>query len=345
MIEFRKTFLKESSSIQEAVKVINEAPAKIALVIDNNEKLIGIVTDGDVRRGILQGYTLDESVSKIMNNDPKVATPTTPKSELSNILDSHDIDVIPILDENETILSLYTKEKNLFKQDTPIFLLAGGLGTRLGSLTKDCPKPMLRIGEKPILQIIIEQFKSHGYTKFYISVNYKSKVIKDYFKDGSDFGISINYVEENVPLGTAGSLKFIEHETRPIIAMNGDVLTTVNFEELLKFHNEQNSDFTICTREYSHQIPFGVINSSNDGEITITEKPIHKHQVNAGIYVVSPKVLSYIEKGERVDMPQLLKSLPRSETKVFAFPIHEYWLDVGRVQEFEKAQTDYHRIF
>lgn len=224
--------------------------------------------------------------------------------------------------------------------------MAGGLGTRLRPLTQDIPKPLLKVGNKPILETIIKNFANHGFVNITISLNYKGEMIKDYFGDGSNFGVNIDYVEENMRLGTAGALSLIENKpNEAFFVMNADLLTDVNFSHLLDFHSFSNSDATMCVREYEYQVPYGVIEVEESNVTSIVEKPIQKFFVNAGIYVLSPKVFDYIPKNEFYDMPTLFNTFIEKEKRVISFPIHEYWLDIGRMSDFEQAQSEYFRVF
>ena len=224
--------------------------------------------------------------------------------------------------------------------------MAGGLGTRLRPLTQDTPKPLLKVGDKPILQTIIESFAKYGFEDIVISVNYKSHMIKDYFGDGSQFGVKISYIDEDKRLGTAGALSLLNDKPKePFFVMNGDLLTNVNFEKFLDFHTFENSIASMAIREHEFQIPYGVI-QTNGAKITdIKEKPIQKFFVNSGIYILSPQTLDYIPKDEFFDMPTLFNKLIEDNKNVLSFPIHEYWLDIGRMEELQKAQSEYFGVF
>ena len=224
--------------------------------------------------------------------------------------------------------------------------MAGGLGTRLRPLTQDTPKPLLKVGNKPILETIIENFAKYGFVNITISVNYKADMIKEYFGDGSALGVNIDYIEESKRLGTAGALSLIkERPQEPFFVMNADLLTNVNFEHLLDFHLLERSVATMCVREYDYQVPYGVIETDGSLITSIKEKPLHKFFVNAGIYTLSPQVFEYIPKDEFYDMPTLFEDIIANNLKSVSFPIHEYWLDIGRMEEFEQAQNEYNEVF
>jgi NDP-sugar pyrophosphorylase family protein len=227
-----------------------------------------------------------------------------------------------------------------------VVLMAGGLGTRLAPLTDNCPKPLLKVGNKPILETIIENFISHGFKRFYLSVNYKAEMIEEYFGDGSRWGAEIRYLREDKKMGTAGALGLIpEPLTQPFLVMNGDLLTKVNFSQLLNFHQEQNAHATMCVREYDFQVPYGVVSVDKHRIKSIEEKPVHRFFVNAGIYVLDPEAVSLIPADMPYDMTSLFEQMTANEREVIAFPVREYWLDIGHRDDFERAAGDFARIF
>jgi NDP-sugar pyrophosphorylase family protein len=226
-----------------------------------------------------------------------------------------------------------------------VVLMAGGRGQRLKPLTDLCPKPLLRIGDKPILEIILENFVSQGFRNFFISVNYMAEKVEGHFGDGARFGANITYLRENEPLGTAGALTMLPELDLPFLVMNGDLLTKVNFAHLLDFHTEKKAAATMCVRPYTSQIPYGVVHVDEHKLVRIEEKPTQTVFVNAGIYALSPQALAHIPVGRPFDMPALFESLMAKGQKTLAFPVREYWIDIGRVGDYEQAQTDYTRHF
>lgn len=340
--------LRENSTIKEALQIINQGAIQIALVVDENDRLVGTLTDGDIRRGLLKNYTLDDSINDLYFKNPITSLNSESKEKIIQKAIKNQIYQIPIVDENNIlvdIVNLATLLKTTNKRNR-VILMAGGLGTRLRPLTEDTPKPMLKVGNKPILETIIKNFASHGFVNITISLNYKGDIIKDYFKDGSDFGVNIDYIEENSRLGTAGALSLLKDKpNEPFFVMNGDLLTDVNFSNLLDFHSFANANATMCVREYEYQIPYGVVETVDDKITSIIEKPIKKFFVNAGIYVLSPNIFEFIPSNEFFDMPTLFNILIEKEKKILSFPIHEYWLDIGRIGDFEQAQSEYFRIF
>lgn len=348
MHNWKKAIVKRSDTIHDTIQKIDDSSLQIALVIDEQERLVGTVTDGDVRRGILKGIPLHHSVVDIMNPEPfKLEEGLDNLKVLVNMKRKH-LRHIPIVNKENQIVDLKYYEDLLEFQtkDNWVILMAGGLGSRLRPLTENTPKPLLKIGDKPILETILESFIEHGFYNFYISVNYKAEMIEDYFKDGSQWGVNIRYLRENQRLGTAGPLSLLpETPNKPILVMNGDLLTKVNFAQMLQFHTENQSKATMCVREYNVQIPYGVVHVDQHRLRGIEEKPIQSYFVSAGIYLLDPSVIQRIPVGEFFDMPTLYEELIKEGEETSVFPIREYWLDIGRVDDFHKANGDYSEIF
>lgn len=340
--------ITENFTIKEALKVIDKGLKRIAIVVDEEGKFLGTLNDGDIRRALLNDNSLNSSIQTIYYKNPSFCTINDSKSTIIKTAIQNKVYQIPIINNEHklvdvedlaTLLSSNTKKNK-------VILMAGGLGTRLQPLTNDIPKPLLKVGTKPILETIIENFSNYGFKDIIISINYKGDMIKNYFQDGKNFGVNIEYLEENKRLGTAGSLSLLEEKlTQPFFVMNADLLTNVNFEQLLDFHIQGNSSSTMCVREYEFQVPYGVIKTKDDKIESISEKPIHKFFVNAGIYLLSPKVLKFIPNDTFYDMPTLFEYLIKQNFNVLSFPIHEYWLDIGRVIDYEKANDEYSTIF
>ena len=348
MSDLNNILIDKSSSIKDALKVIDKGTKRIAVVVDNQNTVLGILNDGDIRRAILNGYSLEMSIEDIYNTNPIICTVNDPKDTIIKTAIKNKVYQVPIVDNDNkfvNIMDLATLLTNK-RRKNKVILMAGGLGTRLQPLTNDIPKPLLKVGSKPILQTIIENFASYGFVDIIISVNYKADMIKSYFKDGSEFGVNIEYIEENKRLGTAGALSLITQEVKePFFVMNSDLLTNVNFEHLLNFHVSGNSSATMCVREYDFQVPYGVIETKEDEITSIVEKPVHKFFVNAGIYLLSPKTLKLIPKNEFYDMPTLFSKLIQDNEKVSSFPIYEYWIDIGQHNDFDRANLEFNTYF
>lgn len=344
MLDWKKMILKANSSLLDALKVINEVGGRICLVTDNYNKLIGVITDGDIRRALLKSIELDSPVNLIMNRTPITVSKNNSRAAIVKIMQEKGIIAVPVVDEDNTLIGLdtwnYTSGPQRYQN--PVFIMAGGLGTRLRPLTDNCPKPMLKIGDKPILERLLNQFSSVGFNNIYISTHFMPEQITNYFGDGSKWGVNIKYIHEDTPLGTGGALGLLPNDMPklPLIMINGDVLTTIDFEQLLEFHNKHNPSATMCVREYNYQIPYGVVSGNGYKVISMEEKPIHKSFINAGIYVVSPEIIINVPKNKRIDMPGLLEKEIFEKRDVAMFPLHEYWLDIGRVDDFNRAQID-----
>jgi dTDP-glucose pyrophosphorylase len=341
---WKNILISPESLIIEALKIIDNEALRVALVVDDKYHLVGVVTDGDVRRGILNGLALDSSVSNIMNTSPITASVNTPKKDLLKLMETRSILSVPLLEDGR-VVGLETFHNSFVKEEylNPVFIMAGGFGTRLRPLTDNCPKPMLKVGDKPILEILMRSFIKAGFVNFYISTHFMPKQIHEYFGNGSDLGVNIVYVHEDSPLGTGGALGLLPDDlpkNLPLIMINGDVLTTVDFKRLLAFHNENQADATMCVREYDYQVPYGVINGEGNKITSMVEKPIQRFFVNAGIYVVSPKVIQSVPENHKIDMPTLLEQHMQETDNILMFPIHEYWLDIGRMDDFKRAQMD-----
>lgn len=331
-------------TIIQTMQTIDQSGLQFAVVIDSQKKLLGTVTDGDIRRGILNGYSLNTEIQSVMNKEPVYEIMGQEASYYQMAMEQKKLKQLPIIDSQGRIIDILFAQSQggVPQKENTVILMAGGLGTRLRPLTNHIPKPMLQIGNKPILEIIMESFKNHGFSNFIFTVNYKKDIIKDYFQDGSNFGVSISYIDEDKRMGTAGALSLLEEKPKhPFFVMNGDLLTKVNFEQLLDFHQETDSLATMCVREYEYQIPFGVVETENHRFLSIQEKPLHRSFVNAGIYVLNPEAIEYIPPNVFFDMPELFDKLNKEGQSLSAFPLREYWMDIGRLDDYEKANGDY----
>lgn len=329
--------------IRQALNVLEQSSLRILLVVDRDCTLAGVVTDGDIRRGLIAGVSLETPIDQVMNKRPITANKNTPKDKLIDTMSRLDLLAIPLLDHGK-IVGLQTLNNVLLKPDyqNPVFIMAGGCGTRLRPLTNDCPKPLLNVGDRPLLERTLTSFAKAGFCNFYISTHYIPEQIVDYFGNGDNWGVNISYIHEDEPLGTAGALGLLPQSMPklPIIVMNGDILTNIDFTELLDFHQSEKAQATICVREYQYQIPYGVIQSQAGRVLEMSEKPVYQHHINAGIYVIDPDVAHSVRKNQKIDMPMLLESQLVSRRKVSVFPIQDYWLDIGSMDDFSRAQID-----
>ena len=340
--------LKQNATIKEALGIIDSGAMQIALVVDDNDKLLGTLTDGDIRRGILRGLDLDSSIETIVFKEPAIAKISSTKEEILKIALSKKLHQIPIVDDNGIVLDLKEIEELVEPKikTNRVILMVGGLGTRLRPLTQDTPKPMLKVGNKPILQTIVEKFAEYGFVNITMCVNFNASIIRDYFGDGKEFGVNIYYVLEEKRMGTAGALSLLkERPSEPFFVMNGDLLTNVNFEHISNYHMLNKATATMCVREYDYEVPYGVVKMNDNKIIEIAEKPVQKFFVSAGIYMLSPEILDLIPKNEFYDMPTLFEKLIKLSKNVISFPIREYWLDIGRMEEYQRANEEYKEVF
>lgn len=327
-------------SLREAISRIDAGNAQIVLVVDAQRKLLGTVTDGDVRRGILRGLALDAPVTEVMNREPTTAGHAEERSAILALMKRRLIHQIPLVDEAGAVVGLETLDELLApgRRDTPVVLLAGGLGMRLRPLTAEVPKPMLRVGEKPILESILGSLIEYGFWKFWLAVNYRADVIEKHFGDGTRWEVEIRYLRENEKLGTAGPLSMLPPlGDEPVLVMNADILTRVNFAHLLDFHRRSEAAATVCVREHRYTIPFGVVTMQDSLLTLIEEKPVHRTMVSAGIYVLEREAVALVPKDRPYDMPTLLQALVDRGMRTAGFPIHEYWLDIGRLEDLQLA--------
>lgn len=330
---WKSTILKSDSSIKEAVQNLVDSSLQIVLVVSKNHKLIGTVTDGDIRRGILAGVSLSDKVETIMKRDPIKITNKLDEKTIEFIMRANSLLQLPIVDKNNRIkgLHIWNEYFNKDLKENTVVIMAGGFGKRMLPETKSVPKPLIKVNNKPILEHIIINIRSFGFKNIVITTHYLSDKIKKYFKDGKKLGVNIIYTKEKKPLGTCGALSLIKFKKKePIIITNGDVISEINFSEILKYHKFHNADATIAVRNINQQNQFGVIESSGIEVDNIIEKPIMKIPVNAGIYVLNKDLIKRIPKNKRMDMTNFLLNLKKNKKKVIIFPIHETWKDIGK---------------
>lgn len=342
---FNNNLIDYKETIFKALKKLDKSENKI-LFVRNNKKIIGSLTDGDLRRIILKESNTKISIkNKFNKNFLYFLSKNFNQTLARKIMLKKDIFAAPILNNKKELINIfYLNNSKQTQTSTDVFILAGGLGKRMGPLTAYNPKPMLLLGQKPLLESIIYSFKEFGMIDFIISINYLGKKIIDHFKNGKRFDVNIKYVKETSPLGTAGSLSLLKTKKlnkKNLIVINGDIFTKLNYQNLLRFHNENKNDVTICVREYKQIVPYGVINSqykkSKKQEI-INEKPSYNFQISAGIYVFNYKVIRKIQKRKFLDMNTFINSLSKKH-KIGIFPIHEELLDMGDFKSYETLNS------
>ena len=342
MRDWRTALVSPGTALGEVIARIDASAHQIAVVVDSDCRLLGVMTDGDVRRAILRGMPMDSPVSGLMNPRPLTAPQSASRKDLLELMRRRVVHQVPIVNEANQIIGIALIDDLIGAKEKAnwVVLMAGGLGTRLRPLTEQTPKPMLSLRGKPILESILERLAAEGFRKFFLSVNYKADIIEEHFGDGSRWGVSVRYLREDQRLGTAGSLSLMpETPDMPIVVMNGDLLTQVNIANILDFHAALDAVATMAVREYDLQVPYGVVRIAGERITAIEEKPVHKYLVNAGIYVLSPSALAYIPPRMYFDMPTLFDRLNAEGATTVAFPLREYWRDIGCREDYDEANV------
>jgi len=342
-------FIHIDNVLRDAITTINRNEQGIALVVDKEHRLLGTITDGDIRRAILAGQELSTPIQDLLNQrsdspypEPISARIGTGAVELLRLMKEKYVKQLPILDEDSRVVDLVTMEDLLPDDALPLqaVIMAGGYGTRLSPLTNEVPKPMLPVGDRPLMEHTVDQLKRVGIKNVSISTHYRTEQISEYFGDGKDFGIEISYIKEEHPLGTAGALGLMASTEEPLLVINGDILTKVDFRSMLAFHRKHGADLTVGVRQYEMEVPYGVLDCDGPNVVCLSEKPRHSFLVNAGIYLLESDILSLVPHQEPFNMTDLIDKLLDEDRKVVSFPILEYWLDIGHPLDYKKAQED-----
>lgn len=346
---FTHLFIGVDASIRDAIACIDRNGKGIALIVDEENRLIGTVSDGDVRRAMLAGENLDTSVQVLLDAKqggayarPITASVDTPLETILALMQRYVILQVPLLDEAGRVVDLALMEELLPEPMAPIqaVIMAGGEGMRLRPLTEDTPKPLLPVGDRPLMELVIEQLRNSGIQQINVSTRYLSDKIKQHFGDGAAMGVELNYVTEDRPLGTAGALGLMHAPDAPLLVINGDILTRLDFRSMLAFHRKHHADLTVAVRQYDLQVPYGVVECEGPLVREVREKPAYRFFVNAGIYLLEPSAVGCIPNGEHYDMTDLIQHLLTEGHTVANFPIMEYWLDIGQYADYQKAQDD-----
>ena len=347
-IDLKSSLLNKNAQIIEALKAINKGGGLIGLIVENNI-LIGVITDGDIRRALLKGYKLSDSIINVFKKNYEKIYDYESYEIAKDIMQKKEINSVPVINKEGIPKNILTRSSFSFKKlvENPVLIMCGGKGRRLRPMTLDCPKPMLLLdNKKPILQVIIERLSKYGFKNIFFSVNYKKEKIINYFKDGSSFGVNIQYLIEDEPLGTGGALFLLPKSIRDsILVLNGDVITELKYLDLLSFHNEICSDATMCIRELGINVQFGVINCEGTKFRAIEEKPIINKMINAGMYVLNPSLIrELLPYKRRIDITDLFLEGSEKNKSINVFPLHEYWIDIGLPDSFERAKQEYRNI-
>ncbi len=341
-----KFLIKLESSARQALQQLdNEAKGIIApvlFVFDDLEKIVGTVTDGDIRRGLINNYSVEDSLSKFMNRNFKYFLENTNYKAEVSILKSKNIRFVPLLNHNKTLIQVLDLQANTANIPASAIIMAGGKGERLLPLTANTPKPLLEVNGKPIIQYNIEQLIKYGIKDIYISLNYLGDQIVNYFGDGKDFGAQIKYIYENEPLGTIGAIKKVDNfEYDTLLVMNSDLLTNIDFEILYETFKNDNADMVVATIPYHIEVPYAVMEIEEKNIVKrFKEKPKYTFHSNAGIYLFKKKLVELIPDNQRFDATDLMASIMNKNYKLVSEPILSYWLDIGRMEDFQKAQED-----
>jgi dTDP-glucose pyrophosphorylase/predicted transcriptional regulator len=337
---WKDSIVKINTPIKVAIEQLNRVGIKIALVLDDKNILLGTVSDGDFRRGMLRGLSLEDTVEKIMNKNPRTVSEGMSRSEILKLMNDSKILQIPIVDKKNYLIGLHLWDNiSIHAHYSNIMvIMAGGKGSRLHPQTENRPKPMLLVGGLPILEHIIRRAKSQGFNHFIIAINYLGQVIEDYFKDGQKFGVKIEYLHEDSPLGTAGALSLLSDKPeKAFIVTNGDVITDINYADLLEYHTSQNAAATVAVHTHEFQIPYGVVQINGLEIESYDEKPIVSRLINAGVYALEPDILDLIKEPRYRDMPEILDISRDLNKKVIVYPLYESWIDIGRPIDLEIA--------
>ncbi|MCP5372630.1 MAG: NTP transferase domain-containing protein [Hyphomicrobiales bacterium] len=336
-------------SMWEVLAKIDANGEGVALVLDGDRRLLGLVTDGDIRRAILAHADFARPVEEFLKSgtgrrwaETLSAPVDATAADLLTLMEVRLVRHLPLLDGDGRVAGLALKEDLAAEPELPLraVVMAGGLGTRLRPLTEDTPKPLLRVGDKPVIEHIVGQLRNSGVRRVSITTHYQADKIRDHFGDGDGFGVQVSYTHEEEPLGTAGALAMVEDAGEPLLVINGDILTAVDFRAMLAFHREQAADITIAVRKYDLPVPFGVVEADGPRVTALAEKPVVSHFINAGIYLLEPRVLAMIPRRARTDMTDLIHRLLDGGGMVASFPIHEYWIDIGQMRDYMRAQAD-----
>lgn len=338
---WRAALLRDDETVEAAVRNLNDSAYQIVLVVGEGDLLVGTVTDGDVRRGLLRGLTLASPVREVVQRDAIVVPEAMSPRAARELMTANNIRHLPVVDGRRRVVGLHSWQDmaRAPRLDNVVVLMAGGRGTRLMPYTEHCPKPLVPVNGRPMLEHIIERARGEGFHRFVLAIHHLGHLIERHFGDGSRFGVEIEYLREERPLGTAGALSLLATPDVPFIVSNGDVLTDVRYAELLQFHEHHGAVATMAVRQHEYVNPFGVVRTRGIALVGFEEKPVVRSHINAGIYCLDPAALAALPPGEPCDMPMLFARLMERGASTIAYPMHEPWLDVGRADDLARAHT------
>jgi len=339
--KWKDTILLTQATIGDVLKNLNKSSLRISLIVNDKEEFQGTVSDGDIRRALINGIEQKTSIQKIINKNALVVSSEIKPEIVLQLMIKNKVQQIPVVNENQKITGLYLWDELVTRKKIPntMVIMAGGKGTRLSKYTKNCPKPLLLVNGKPMLEQIIERAKLQGFERFVVSINYLGQMIEDYFSNGEKWNVKIDYIKENKPLGTAGALRLLSPKPQlPIVVSNCDIITDIHYGGLLDFHNNHNADATMAVRIHEWENPYGVVQTKGIDILDFEEKPVVRSNINAGVYVLEPSVIGNIRKDENFDMPNLFERLKEKNLRTIVYPVHEPWLDVGRPEDYYKVK-------
>jgi dTDP-glucose pyrophosphorylase/CBS domain-containing protein len=338
--DLRRAYLHLGATLQDAIRSLNESALQIVLIVEDDGRLIGTITDGDIRRALLDGYGLSSTLDAVVQRRALVVSSTMSRDLVLQLMQANKVHQLPVVDDAGRVIALHRWDDMIVgaTRENPMVIMAGGQGTRLKPHTDNCPKPLLPIGGKPMLEHIIQRASAEGFRKFSIAVHYLGHMIEEYFGHGDRWSVEIDYIREQTPLGTAGALSLLQPTpAHPMVVSNGDILTDVRYGELLDFHTRHGASATMAVRMHEWQHPFGVVRTEGVDIVDFEEKPVARTYVNAGIYVIDPSMLALLKRGEPCDMPVLFERVKQAGKRTIAYPMHEPWLDVGRPDDYREA--------
>lgn len=338
---WRQAILPESSTIGQAIRNLDQVAIKIVLVVDKASKLVGTISDGDIRRGLLKGLDLNSPIVSIIHHNALVVPPEMARDMVMKLMVANKIHQIPVVDGQQQLVGLHLWDgiTTLPIRANLMVIMAGGMGTRLLPHTQNLPKPMVLVAGKPMLEHIIERGKLEGFNHFVLAIHHLGHIIEAHFGNGERLGVKIDYLREQSPLGTAGALGLLNPKPdSPFVVSNGDVITDIRYGELLDFHNSNQASATMAVRIHEWQHPYGLVQMQGVDIIGFEEKPVARSHINAGVYVLSPEILNELIAEAPCDMPMLFERLQAKAKRTVAYPMHEPWLDVGRPIDLAEAR-------
>jgi dTDP-glucose pyrophosphorylase len=340
----RNSIVRADATIADGMRSLDDSMSQIVLVVDGGDRLLGTATDGDIRRALLSGRSLEAPLAPHINQDCFTVPEAAARADVLELMQARQIAQVPVIDSERRVVGLHLLHEIVTTIERPNWavVMAGGKGTRLGAVTEAVPKPMLRVAGRPILERIVHQLVGSGIRRIYLSVNYMAEVIEQHFRDGHRFGCQIEYLREEKPLGTGGSLALLPGgDKRPadsIVVMNGDLVTQANIGRIIDYHERGDHSLTMAVRKYLHQIPYGCVEVDGEDLVGFVEKPTATQLVNAGIYVMNPGCLDLLAGAEPTSMPDLVRRIQASGETARVFEIDDDWIDVGRHDQLEQAR-------